>query len=306
MTLHPNAKLTPYTRELMVDRVLRLGWAPAEAAQSAGVSVRTLWRWVKRAREAGGFADRSCRPRRVPRRTAPGRTRKIEKLRRRRLTAPAIARRLGMPRSTVSAVLARLGLRRLRHLDPKPEVRRYEYPRAGQLLHLDTKKLGRIKGIGHRIHGDRSTRVEGIGWEFVHVCIDDHSRVSYVEVLPDERQESVADFFRRAVGWYRRRGIRIERVLTDNGSGYRSKRFAALCTELGIRHLFTRAYTPRTNGKAERFVQTLLREWAYTRPYRTSNQRRRRLPDWLEHYNCRRPHTALGYRPPISRLRRPQ
>jgi transposase InsO family protein len=306
MTLHPNAKLTPYTRELMVRRVRALGWTPADAAQAAGVSVRTLWRWVRRAREADGFGDRSSRPLRTPRRTSPGRMRKIEKLRRRRFTAPAIARRLRMPRSTVSAVLTRLGLRRLRNLDPKPQVRRYERERAGELLHLDTKKLGRIKGIGHRIHGDPSTRVRGIGWEFVHVCVDDHSRVGYVEVLPDEKQESVTDFFRRAVRWYRQRGIRIERVLTDNGSGYRSKLFAAACAELGVRHLFTRAYTPRTNGKAERFVQTLLREWAYARPYRTSNQRRRRLPTWLEYYNRRRPHTALGYRPPISRLRRSQ
>jgi transposase InsO family protein len=242
----------------------------------------------------------------MPRRTAEGRTRKIEKLRRRRLTAPAIARRLRMPRSTVSGVLVRLGLGRLRNLDPKPPVRRYERQRPGELLHLDTKKLGRIKGIGHRIHGDRSTRQRGIGWEFIHVCVDDHSRVAYVEILPDERQESVTAFFRRAVRRFRQRGVRTQRVLTDNGSGYRSKLFAAACAELGIRHLFTRAYTPRTNGKAERFIQTMLREWAYARPYRTSNQRSRRLPVWLEHYNRRRPHTALGYRPPISRIGRSQ
>jgi transposase InsO family protein len=306
MTLHPNAKTTPYTRELMVERVLRLGWASADAAQAAGVSVRTLWRWVQRARHGAGFADRSSRPWRVPRRTSPGRTCKIEKLRRRRFTSPAIARRLHMPRSTISAVLTRLGLPRLRNLDPTPPVRRYERERPGELIHLDTKKLGRIQGIGHRIHGDRRGRRRGIGWEFAHVCIDDHSRVSYVEILPDETQESVTDFLRRAVQWFRRRGIRVERVLTDNGSGYRSKHFAAACSELGIRHLFTRAYTPQTNGKAERFIQTMLREWAYARPYHTSNQRLRRLPAWLEEYNFRRPHTALGYRAPISRLRRPQ
>lgn len=306
MTLHPNAKLTPYTRKLMVERVLRLGWAPAEAAQAAGVSVRTLWRWVKRARDEAGFVDRSSRPLRVPHRTSAGRTRKIEKLRRRRFTSFDIARRLRMPRSTVSAVLRRLGLSRLRHLEPQPIRRRYERQRPGELLHLDTKKLGKIQGIGHRIHGDRSRRVRGIGWEFAHVCVDDHSRVGYVEILPDEKQESVTAFLRRCVCWFRQRGIRVESVLTDNGSGYRSKLFAAACAELGIRHLFTRAYTPRTNGKAERFIQSMLREWAYARPYRSSNQRRRRLPTWLEYYNRRRPHTALGYRAPISRLRRSQ
>jgi transposase InsO family protein len=242
----------------------------------------------------------------VPRRTSPGRTRKIEKLRRRRFTSLDISRRLRMPRSTVSAVLRRLGLSRLRHLDPQPLRRRYERQQPGELLHLDTKELGKIQGIGHRIHGDRSRRRRGIGWEFAHVCVDDHSRVGYVEILPDEKQESVTAFLRRAVRWFRQRGIRIERVLTDNGSGYRSKLFAATCAELGIRHLFTRAYTPRTNGKAERFIQSMLREWAYARPYRTSNQRRRRLPTWLTYYNHRRPHTALGYRPPISRLRRSQ
>jgi transposase InsO family protein len=182
-----------------------------------------------------------------------------------------------MPRSTVAAVLKRLGLSRLRNLDPKTKPLRYERKRPGELLHLDTKKLGKIRGIGHRIHGDRSRRQRGIGWEIAHVGIDDHSRVGLVE-----------------------------RVLTDNGSGYRSKLFATACAELGLRHLFTRPYTPRTNGKAERFIQTLLREWAYARPYRTSNQRTRRLPAWLEFYNRRRPHTALGYRPPISRLRRSQ
>jgi transposase InsO family protein len=290
----------------MVERVVELGWAPADASQAAGVSVRTLWRWVRRAREQEGFADRSSRPRRVPRRTAPGRVRKIEKLRRRRFTAPAIARRLRMPRSTVSAVLRRMGLSRLRHLDPPTPVRRYERERPGELLHLDTKKLGRIQGIGHRIHGDRRTRVRGIGWEFAHVCVDDHSRVAYVEVLDDERQETVAAFLRRAVRWFRQRGVRAERILTDNGPGYRSRLFAAACTELDLRHLLTQPYRPRTNGKAERFIQTLLREWAYARPYRTSNQRTRRLPAWLERYNQRRPHSALGYRPPMSRLRRSQ
>jgi transposase InsO family protein len=222
------------------------------------------------------------------------------------MTAAQIAVRLGMPRSTVSAVLVRLGLRRLRCLEPRPVVRRYERQRPGELLHLDTKKLGRIRGIGHRIHGDRRRASPGVGWEFAHVCVDDHSRLAYVEVLPDEGQAHTAAFLQRAVRWFRKRGVRAERLLTDNGNGYRSHRFAAARRELGLRHLFTRPYTPRTNGKAERFIQTLLREWAYVRPYRTSNQRTRRLPAWIEYYNRSRPHSALGYRAPMSRIRRPR
>jgi transposase InsO family protein len=220
------------------------------------------------------------------------------------MTAAQIAACLGMPRSTVSAVLVRLGLSRLRSLEPRPVVRRYERQRPGELLHLDTKKLGRIRGIGHRIHGDRRTRGRGIGWEFAHVCVDDHSRLAYVEVLPDEGKLHTAAFLRRAIRWFRQRGVCAERLLTDNGNGYRSKLFAAVGSELGLRHLFTRPYTPRTNGKAERFIQTMLREWAYARPYRTSNQRTQRLPRWLEYYNRRRPHSALGYRAPMSRIRR--
>jgi transposase InsO family protein len=306
VTLHPNARLTPYAREQLVHRVCRLGWTVAAAAQAVGVSERTGYRWLARDREGGEarFQDRPSRPGHVPGRTSASRQRRIERLRRRRMTAAQIALRLGMPRSTVSAVLGRLGLRRLRSLEAKPPVRRYERQRPGELLHLDTKKLGRIRGIGHRIHGDRRRASRGVGWEFAHVCVDDHSRLAYVEVLPDEGQVHTAAFLQRAIRWFRQRGVRSERLLTDNGNGYRSTRFRKACAELGLRHLFTRPYTPRTNGKAERFIQTLLREWAYVRPYRTSNQRTRRLPSWLDHYNRQRPHTALGYRPPISRIRR--
>lgn len=308
MTLHPNARLTPFAREQIVHRVRTLGWRVEDAAQAASVSKRTAYRWLARYRALGaaGLRDGCSCPRRQPRRTSQRREQRIARLRQRRLTAAQIATRLGMPRSTVAAVLRRLGLSRLRALEPKPPVRRYERSRPGELLHLDTKKLGKIGRIGHRIHGDRRTRVRGIGWEFAHVCVDDHSRLAYVEVLPDECGASVTAFLERAVRWFRRHGVRAERVLTDNGSGYRSKHFAAACDELGLRHLYTRAYTPRTNGKAERFIQTMLREWAYHRPYRTSNQRCRRLQPWLEHYNHRRPHTALGYRAPMSRIRRSQ
>lgn len=306
VTLHSNSRLTPFARKQLVHRVRTLGWAVADAAQAVGVSQRTAYRWLARDRDGGAewFHDRPSRPLRVAGRTSAPRERRIERLRRRRMTAARIAARLGMPRSTVAAVLARLGLHRLRCLEDKPVVRRYERDRPGELLHLDTKKLGRIRGVGHRIHGDRQRKSRGIGWEFAHVCVDDHSRLAYVEMLPDESQGLTAAFLRRAVRWFRHRGIRAEQLLTDNGNGYRSKLFAHTCDELALRHLFTRPYTPRTNGKAERFIQTLLREWAYERPYRTSNQRTRRLPVWLDYYNRRRPHTALGYLAPISRIRR--
>jgi transposase InsO family protein len=305
VTLHPNAKTTPYQRQLLVERVLKLGWAMSDACQAAGISVRTGYRWLRRFREGDrDLQDRSSRPHRSPHRTSAARERKIERLRRRRLTAAWIARRLGMARSTVSAVLKRLGLERLSKLDPKPEVKRYERERSGELLHFDTKRLGKIKGIGHRIHGDRRTRSRGIGWEFVHVCVDDASRTSYAEIHPDERGDTAEAFLRRAVRWFQKRGIRIDELLTDNGSCYVSRRFNDALDELGIKHRYTRAYRPQTNGKAERFIQTMLREWAYARPYRTSNQRAKALPKWLRSYNEQRPHSALKGQSPMSRLRR--
>ena len=307
MKLHPNAKTTPYTRALIVERVERLGWAVSDAAQSAAVSERTVYRWMARYRAEGsaGLNDRPCCAKRIAHRTPEGRGVRIEKLRRRhRMTAAQIALRLGMPRSTVAAVLKRRGLERLSRLEPKPPVVRYERDRPGELLHLDTKKLGRFRRVGHRITGDRQRRHRRGGWEFVHVCIDDHSRLAYVEVLADETAETAAAFLRRAHRWYRRRGIQTERVLTDNGGCYVSRVFAAACAELRVQHRRTQPYRPQTNGKAERFIQTLLREWAYNRPYRTSNQRRRQLDPWLRYYNEHRPHGALGAKPPISRIRR--
>ncbi len=305
MTLHPNAKTTPYQRQLLVERVLQLGWRIDDACQAAGISVRTGYRWLRRFREGDlALQDRSSRPHSSPRRTSAARERKIEQLRRKRWTAAAISRRLQMARSTVAAVLKRLGLERLSKLDPKPEVRRYERERAGELLHLDVKKLGKIKGVGHRLHGDRRRRSRGVGWEFVHVCVDDASRTSYAEVLADERSETAEAFLRRAVRWFQQCGTEIDEVLTDNGSCYVSHRFNAALHELGIRHLYTQPYRPQTNGKAERFIQTMLREWAYARAYRTSGQRAKALPKWLRSYNHRRPHSALSGFPPMSRLRR--
>ena len=307
MKLHANAKTTPYTRALMVQRVEQLGWAVSDVAQAAAVSERTVYRWIARYRAEGrsGLEDRSSCAHHIARRTPVGRIARIERLRRRqRLTGAEIAQRLDMPRSTVAAVLKRRGLERLSRLDPRPPVVRYERERPGELLHLDTKKLGRFRRRGHRATGDRSQRDRSAGWEFVHVCIDDHSRLAYVEVLPDETAESALAFLRRAVRWYRRRGIRVERVLTDNGACYRAHAFTQAVNELGARALKTKPYRPQTNGKAERFIQTLLREWAYRRPYRTSNQRTRQLDPWLRYYNLQRPHGALGGRPPIDRIRR--
>jgi transposase InsO family protein len=279
-----------------------------EAAQAAGISVRTGYRWLARERTEGraGLQDRSSRARRIRHRTGRLRADRIERLRRHRLTAAQIAARLRMPRSTVAAVLKRRGLERLSGLTPKAAVVRYERQRPGELLHLDTKKLGRFRRVGHRITGDRTRNSRRAGWDFLHVCIDDHSRLAYVEPLGDERPATTTAFLRRAVRWFRRQGIRTERVMTDNGNGYVAHAFAETCRELGIRHLRTRPHTPRTNGKAERFIQTLLREWAYARPYRTSNQRAKRLPAWLRYYNRQRSHSALGGLPPHSRIRRTQ
>lgn len=304
MRVHANAKLTPRGRLLLVQRI-EAGWQVAEAAASAGVSERTAFRWLSRYREGGvaSLTDRSSRPHTFPRATDSSRVRRIVRLRRRRLVAWEIAQRVGVPRSTVSRILRREGLGRLRSLEPKEPVIRYERKRPGELLHLDTKKLGRIEGIGHRIHGDRSVRSRGVGWENAHAAIDDHSRVAFVEVLPDERKESVTTFLKRAVAWYADQGIIVERVMTDLGPGYRSKLFNDACTALGIRHIYTRPYTPKTNGKVERFIQTFTRKWAHAAPYRTSKHRARALPAWLNHYNRRRPHHGLGGKTPWQRLK---
>lgn len=289
----------------MVERV-RQGQRPQEVAAALGVSVRTVRKWVGRYEREGraGVLDRSSRPTRLARITPAKTERRVLQLRRQRMTGIAIARRLGLPRSTVGAILRRHGLGRLKDLDPPKPVRRYERKRPGELLHLDVKKLGRFDRVGHRIHGRRTgiPTSRQMGWDFVHVCIDDHSRVAYVEVHRDERKETAAGFLRRAVAWYARRGVDVERVMTDNGSCYKSRLFAATVVDLGARHIRTRPYSPQTNGKAERFIQTLQREWAYGVVYSTSDDRNAALPAWLERYNRVRPHGALGALPPWTRL----
>jgi transposase InsO family protein len=286
------------------------------AAEAAGVTERTVYRWIARYRAEGeaGLLDRSSAPRRIPRRTPADRVAAILALRRVRMTGAEIAELLAMPLSTVCAVLRREGLGRLSRLEPPEPPNRYERRRPGELVHVDVKKLGRIgpKGPGHRLTGRRHrnpTRRDGsghdrrtVGWEFVHVAIDDHSRLAYAEVLADERGATAAGFLRRAVAFFAAHGISVRRVMTDNGSPYVSVVHAAACRELGLRHLRTRPYRPRTNGKAERFIQTMLREWAYARLYGTSAERNGALFPWLERYNWRRPHGSLGHRPPGSRL----
>jgi transposase InsO family protein len=304
MNIHKNARTTPRSRDQLVARVLTHKESPAAVASAVGVSERTVRKWLARyaAEAAAGLTDRSCRPHRSPGATPLLLVSWVERLRRQRWTGAEIAQALQLSASTVARLLRRQGLGRLRQLEPPVPVQRYQWARPGDLLHLDVKKLGRIGRVGHRISGDRRSRVRGIGWEYVHVAIDDASRLAYVEVLPDEGGVTTTQFLWRARGWFRRQGIRVRRVLTDNGSGYVSARFARLCHSAGLRHLRIRPYTPRTNGKAERFIQTLLREWAYRRGYPSSRHRTEALPAWLYYYNWERGHGALHGRPPISCL----
>ena len=306
MDIHKNARLTPRGRERIVRQVEN-GQTPQAVAEAAGVCPRTVRKWVDRYRREGlaGLQDRSSRPHRLRRPTPKTVVMEIERLRRQRWTGKQIAADTGVSPATVSRVLHRLGLNKLSALEPAEPVRRYERQNPGELIHLDIKKLGRIGSVGHRITGRYPGAVNrhlGIGWEFVHVCIDDASRVAFVQVMPDQRKESAVAFLEAAIAYFANLGIRIERVMTDNGSCYRSKTFRGACNRLGLRQIFTKPYTPRTNGKAERFIQTSLREWAYARAYNTSDERTAELPRWLHRYNWHRPHGSIASKPPISRL----
>jgi transposase InsO family protein len=304
MNVHKHARMTMHGRALLVSRILDERWRVAGAAEAAGISVRTAYKWLARYRAGGAAAlhDREPTPARCPHLTPAETVAAIERQRRERLSGPEIARRLAMPRSTVGAVLRRLGLGRLAALDEKPAPVRYERQRPGELIHIDSKKLGRIDGVGHRIHGDRTRRARQIGWEHLHVAVDDASRLAFTEVLPDEKKESACAFLSRALAFFQAHGISVERLMTDNGSAYRSHLFKSLIASAGLKHLRTRPYTPRTNGKAERFIQTSLREWAYLIAYQNSAERTRAMQPWITSYNHHRPHSALGGQPPISRL----
>ena len=310
MDLHGNAALSWSGRRELAKRVVDQGWTVSAAAEAAGVSVRCARRWAGRYRDGDRqLLDRSSAPHRVANRTDPERVAVIAKLRRLRMTAAEIAETLAMPLSTVSGILTRLGLGRLGRIGLEQPVR-YERSRPGELIHIDVKKLGRIRGIGHRISGSRAsqtkTRINGrltgvAGWEYVHIAIDDYSRLGYAEVLDDETGATAAGFLARAVAFYRRYGIEVEQLLTDNGSCYRGVLHAIACRQLGIRHLRTRPRRPQTNGKAERFIRTMLAGWAYGAVYGSSHERTTALDGWLWHYNHRRRHAALGHRPPVTR-----
>ena len=306
MQVHANAKLVPSSRLLLVRRVLEESWKVADVAAAQGVSERTVYRWLARWRAGDRrLFDRSSAPRRVPRRTPRSVETLIERLRRLRWTSTRIAAELEMAVSTIGAVLGRLGLNRLSRLEPPEPPNRYERRHPGELVHLDIKKLGRFHRPGHRVAGRAAPgvwRSVGAGWECCHVAIDDHTRLAYVEVLPDETAASAIGFLDRAQAWFAQQGVIIKALLSDNGSCYRSHAFANHVRDRGLRHHRTRPYRPRTNGKAERFIQTLLRDWAYAARYETSDQRRLALAPWLDYYNQRRPHSALGHRPPASRL----
>jgi transposase InsO family protein len=305
MKLHGNARLSPKGRLLLCRRVIEQEWSLAAAAEAAGVSERTAGKWVGRYRAEGeaGLLDRSSAPGRVPARTDEARVEVIAALRRLRMTGAEIAECLGMAASTVSGILTRIGLGKLSRLEPPEPANRYERRRAGELIHVDVKKLGRIgDGAGHRVHGDRRKRSRGVGWEYVHVCVDDATRLAYVEVLDNEQAATAVGFLRRAVRFFAAHGITVQRVMTDNGSAYRSALHAIACRALRLKHLRTRPYRPRTNGKAERFIKTLLAGWAYGAIYRTSTERRNALSGWVDWYNTRRPHGALSHKPPAARL----
>ena len=305
MNVHKNARLTPHGRERIVRQV-ESGQTPEAAARAAGVCPRTARKWIERYRRQGlvGLYDRSSRPHRLHRPTPQVTVEEVGRLRRQRFTGKQIAAELHLSPATVSRILKRLGLNRISALEPAAPARRYERAKPGEMIHIDIKKLGRFNSIGHRITGDRrgQSNSRGVGWEFVHVAIDDHSRIAFAKVMASERKRSATAFLRAAIAYYASLGIKVERVMTDNGSCYKSFAFRRLCKRLGLKHIRTKPYTPRTNGKAERFIQTSLREWAYAQAYRNSRDRKGALMPWLHRYNWHRPHAGIDDKVPISRL----
>lgn len=303
MNVHENARLTPRGRAVMVERVMS-GDAQEAVAEAFGVSVRTVGKWVMRYRADGeaGLRDRSSRPYRSPTATPADTAERIEGLRRSRRTMLSIAQEVGVSLSTVSRLLRMRGLSRLSALEPAAPIVRYERATPGELIHIDIKKLGRIERPSHRVTGDRRDTVDGAGWEYLHLAVDDHSRLAYTEMLASEGKQDATAFLLRALLWFAEQGITVERAMTDNGSAYRSKLWRRACCALELRHVRTRPYTSRTNGKAERFVQSSLREWAYARSYQHSEERRHHLGLWTRYYNLERPHHGIGRKPPISRL----
>jgi transposase InsO family protein len=306
MDTHENARLTPKGREDMVRAVVGCGLTKAATARQFNTTPKTVAKWVGRFRAEGvdGLRDRSSRPFTLPSQTPLSTRTAVEDLRRQRYTGKQIASTLAISPATVSRILRRLGLSKLAALEPPAPVRRYEREHPGELLHIDIKKLGKFNRIGHRITGDRTgqSNTRGVGWEYVHVCIDDASRIAYAEIKKDERKRSAVAFLKAAVDYYAKLGVSIQRVMTDNGSCYKSSAFARACKRLGLKHIRTRPYRPQTNGKAERFIQTALREWAYAKAYDHSQLRGAELPLWLHRYNWHRPHGSIGAKPPVSRL----
>jgi len=306
MNIHQNARLTPHSRAELVRRVVVEGQTPTAVAAAFGVTVKTVHKWVARFQTEGvkGLQDRSSRPHHLHRPTPAATVATIEALRRQRWTGQHIAAAVGVSPATISRILRRLDLNRIQALEPATPVRRYEREHPGELIHIDIKKLGRFDRVGHRITGDRTNQSKrrGVGWEFVHVCIDDASRVAFSQIRPDEKKESAVAFLQATIAYYANLGVTIARVMTDNGSCYRSKAFRSACRDLGLKHIRTKPYTPKTNGKAERFIQTALREWAYAQAYPTSDHRAAALPIWLHRYNWHRPHSSLQSKSPITRL----
>ena len=304
MNIHKNARLTLTRRIELVSAMIEQRIGPAEAAREAGVSEPTARKWLGRFLSEGeaGLHDRSSRPQHSPRTIAPQKALAIVELRRRRLTQARIATVVGVSESTVGRVLRRAGLSRLSDLEPVEPVVRYEHEHPGDLLHIDTKKLGRIERMGHRITGNRRDVFGGAGWEVLFVAVDDHSRIAFTDLYPDERKPSAVQFLQNAIAYYRALGVPVRRILTDNGSAFRSKLFRQACDELKLKHSFTGAYRPQTNGKAERFIQSALREWAYGIAYHHSSQRQQMLDRWIHHYNWHRPHQGINGMAPISRL----